>query len=105
MALPRAIQPKHALRMLLTGDLISAETALSHGLVNALVPQHMLDADTINLAEKISSKTRFGIQLGKKMFYGDSLGDAYDFARERMVCYLRHFDAREGIDDFTKKKK
>ena len=95
--------------MLLTGDLLSAETALSHGLVTALVPPHMLDAETIKLAEKISSKSRFGIQLGKKMFYEqlrcDSLENAYDFATERMVCNLQHSDAREGIDAFTNKKK
>lgn len=109
MALSRTIQPKHALQMLLTGDLLSAETALSHGLVTALVPPHMLDAETIKLAEKISSKSRFGIQLGKKMFYEqlrcDSLENAYDFATERMVCNLQHSDAREGIDAFTNKKK
>lgn len=109
VALSRAIQPKHALQMLLTGDLISAETALLYGLVNAIVPPHLLDAETTKLAEKISNKSSFAIQLGKKMFYEqkrhDNLEDTYDFATERIICNLQHTDAREGIEDFLNKRK
>lgn len=109
MALSRSIQPKHALHMLLTGDLISSDTALSYGLLNAVVPPHMLDAETTKLAEKISSKSSFGIQLGKEFFYEqlmyDNLEDAYEFATERISCNLQHSDARKGIDDFVNNTK
>jgi len=109
VALSRAIQPKHALHMLLTGDLISADTALSYGLLNAVVPPHMLDAETTKLAEKISNKSSFGIRLGKQMFYEqlkyDNLENAYDFATERIICNMQHSDARKGIDGFVNKTK
>lgn len=108
MALSRAIPPKHALQMLLTGDMISADTALSYGLLNAVVPHHMLEEETSKLAEKISNKSRFGIRLGKQLFYRQlkyNLEDAYDFATERIICNLQHPDAREGIDNFVNKKK
>jgi enoyl-CoA hydratase/carnithine racemase len=108
VALSRAIPPKHALQMLLTGDMISADTALSYGLLNAVVPHHMLEEETSKLAEKISNKSSFGIRLGKQLFYRQlkyNLEDAYDFATERIICNLQHPDAREGIDNFVNKKK
>ena len=95
--------------MLLTGDMISADTALSYDLLNAVVPHHMLEEETSKLAEKISNKSSFGIRLGKQMFYRqlryDNLEDAYDFATEQIICNLQHPDAREGIDNFVNKKK
>ena len=95
--------------MLLTGDLISADTALAYGLLNTVVEPDSLESETSKLAEKISSKSSFGIRLGKKMFYEqlkfDALDDAYDFATERMSCNLQHPDARKGIANFVAKKK
>jgi len=97
------------MHMLLTGDLISADTALAYGLLNAVVAPDLLEPETSKLAEKISSKSSFGIRLGKKMFYEqlkyDALDDAYDFATERMSCNLQHPDARKGIANFVAKKK
>ena len=108
MALSRAIQRKQAMHMLLTGDLISADTALAYGLLNAVVAPDLLEPETLKLAAKISSKSSFGIRLGKKMFYEqlkyDALDDAYDFATERMSCNLQHPDTRKGIANFVKKK-
>ena len=95
--------------MLLTGDLISAEKALSYGLVNMVVSPEELDTETTKLAGNIASKSSFGIQLGKKMFYEqmkyDNLEEAYKFAVEKIGCNLQHPDASQGIDDFVKKRK
>ena len=95
--------------MLLTGDLISADTALAYGLLNAVVAPDSLESETSKLAEKISSKSSFGIRLGKKMFYEqlkyDALDDAYDFATERICCNLQNPDAIKGIDNFLAEKK
>jgi hypothetical protein len=57
------------MQMLLTGDMIPAETALAYGLLNAVVSPDSLESETSKLAEKLSSKSSFGIRLGKKMFY------------------------------------
>ena len=96
------------MHMLLTGDLIPAEKALTYGLLNAVVQPDLLESDTSKLAEKIACKSRFGIQLGKKMFYEqlkyDTLEDAYDFAIEQIGCNLQHPDAIQGIDDFVHKR-
>ena len=93
------------MQMLLTGDLISAEKALTYGLLNEVVPPDQLDIETMKMSEKIASKSRYGIQLGKQMFYEqlkcDDLEDAYELAGERMACNVQHNDARQGIDDFV----
>ena len=94
------------MHMLLTGDLISANEALSCGLVNAVTSPSSLVDETYELARRISSKSNFAIRLGKEMFYEqikyDNLEDAYDYAAERMCINVRHPDARKGIDDFLR---
>mmetsp|Transcript_5441 Transcript_5441/g.10722 ORF Transcript_5441/g.10722 Transcript_5441/m.10722 type:complete len:271 (+) Transcript_5441:113-925(+) len=108
VALSRNVGRKRAMHMLLTGDLISADEALEYGLVNKVVLPERLGEETMELATKIARKSDFGIRLGKKMFYEqlkfNDLGDAYEFALERMVCNIGHADARDGIDAFVNKK-
>ena len=64
VALSRNLSHKHALQMLLTGDLIDAATAVRFGLVNAMVPAGELDAAVEALAAKIAAKSRFSVGLG-----------------------------------------
>jgi enoyl-CoA hydratase/carnithine racemase len=94
--------------MLLTGDFISAQTALQYGLVNEVVPVAELPAATLALAQKIVAKSAHAIALGKDMFYRQlpmELDDAYAYASERMACNMDSHDAREGIDAFIQKRK
>jgi enoyl-CoA hydratase/carnithine racemase len=99
---------KQALHMLLTGDFISAATALQYGLVNSVVPAAELEAATLAMAQKIVAKPASAIALGKDMFYRQlpmDLADAYAYASERMTCNMDTDDAREGIDAFIQKRK
>lgn len=104
VALSRNVGPKQAMQMLLTGELISAHEALSHGLINKVVPQKDLHSETIQLAATISSKSSFAIRLGKQMFYKQlqftNLKDAYSFATNQIVNNIQHYDARRGIQEF-----
>lgn len=108
VALSRSMHPKQALQMLLTGDLITSDEALSYGLVNKVVSSSMLSTETTKLATQIASKSSHVVRLGKKMFYEqlayDNLDEAYAFATERIVCNLKHPDTMKGIDDFVSKK-
>ena len=54
VAVARTIGRKHALEMLLTGDLVDAQTALDWGLVNRVVPVAELDAAVGEFVEKIA---------------------------------------------------
>ncbi len=106
--LSRNMPRKQAMHMLLTGDFISAETALQYGLVNEVVPAGELEAATEALARKIAARSAHAIRLGKEMFYRQlpmDLSDAYAYAAERMACNMDSEDAREGIDAFIEKRK
>jgi len=51
VALSRNVAPKHAMQMLLSGDLIDAPAALRFGLVNEIVPAADLEAHTLAFAQ------------------------------------------------------
>jgi enoyl-CoA hydratase/carnithine racemase len=106
--LSRNMGRKQALHMLLTGDFISAQTALQYGLVNEVVPAAELEQATRAMAQKIVAKSAHAIKLGKDMFYRQlpmDLSEAYAYAAERMTCNMDSHDAREGIDAFIQKRK
>ena len=69
VAVSRAVMPKKAMEMLLTGDPISAQEALEFGLVNRVVPPEDLDAAVMDLARKISSASAQTLAIGKSAFY------------------------------------
>ena len=107
VALSRNVGHKHALQMLLTGDLIDAQTAFRFGLVNELVPAEQLESTTRDLARKIASKSALTLAIGKEAYYRQAelpLSDAYAYTREVMVANLEARDAREGINAFIDKR-
>src|SRR5881227_3131655 len=80
VALSRNVSRKHAMQMLLTGDLISAEDAARIGLVNQVVPAGQERGAALQLAEKIAAKSTLTVKIGKEAFYRQaemSLADAY----------------------------
>ncbi|KAL9187902.1 hypothetical protein ACHAXT_006280 [Thalassiosira profunda] len=109
VALSRAVQSKQAMRMLLTGELISADEALAYGLLNEVVAPEELETETMDLARKIAINSNQAIRLGKEMFYEqlryDNLEEAYDFATERLVRNVQYPETKEAIDQFVNKKR
>jgi enoyl-CoA hydratase/carnithine racemase len=107
VALSRNVARKHAMEMLLTGDLISAEDARRIGLVNRVVPAgEELDA-ALALARKIAGKSSHVVKIGKQAFYRQlemGLEDAYRFTAEVMVENMLASDAEEGICAFIEKR-
>ncbi len=107
VALSRNVSRKHAMQMLLTGDLISADDAARIGLVNEVVPVGKERAAAIKLAEKIAAKSTAIVKIGKEAFYRQaemSLADAYDYASQVMVENMLARDAEEGISAFIEKR-
>ena len=108
VALGRAVHPKVALEMLLTGDLVSAQDALKYGLVNRVVPGDKLKEATQSLALKVASAPTSTISIGKSAFYRQMALDrpqAYQVAQKVMVDNLQHPDATEGINAFLEKRR
>ena len=107
VALSRNVSRKHAMQMLLTGDLISADEAARIGLVNQVVPAGQERATAIKLAEKIAAKSTHTDKIGKEAFYRQaemSLADAYDYTSQVMVENMLARDAQEGISAFIEKR-
>ena len=105
--LTRAIGPKRAMQMLLTGDLIDASTAIEWGLINDAVPVDELDGAVDALANHIAEASPMVLALGKRTFYeqvGLSQGDAYALAAKVMTENAATEDAHEGIGAFLEKR-
>lgn len=94
---------KRCLELLLTGNLIDAQTAADWGLVNRVVPAgDHVDAAT-ELAETIAAKSPRAVQMGKAAFYEMAdMGyhDAIEYSNERFAAVCGTGDAREGIAAF-----
>ena len=107
VALSRNVARKHAMEMLLTGDMTGAQEAMRIGLVNRVVPQGEALAAALALAERIASKSSEAIALGKRAFHAQiemGLASAYDHAGKVMVENMLMADAREGIDAFLTRR-
>lgn len=107
VAVTRTVAPKHAMELLLTGDLRSAATAARMGLVNRVVPDSQLDVAVYGLAAKIAAKSPLTVAIGKEAFWRQRdlpLADAYAYASTVMASNLGTADAEEGISAFLEKR-
>ena len=107
VALSRNVGVKHAMEMLLTGEMVPAARAAEIGLVNAVVDDAELTAYVTAVAHKIASKSPVTLAIGKSAFYTQrelSIADAYEYASRVMVENILHRDAVEGIDAFIEKR-
>jgi len=107
VAVGRNLLRKHAMEMLLTGDLIDAHKALDWGLINKVVPQAELEAATLELALKIAEKPPATLAAGKRAFYRQmDLGveKAYALASGVISSSFAHDEGREGMEAFIEKR-
>jgi len=108
VAVSRDISRKRAFEMLFTGDFIDAQTALSWGLVNRVVPLDQLDAATNALAASLIDKPSRVVALGKRFFY-EQLEERIDIAYKIAAATITHNmlgeDAQEGVAAFVEKRK
>ncbi len=107
VALSRNVSRKHAMEMLLTGEMISAERAEQMGLINRVVEEESLDATVYDLARIIASKSGHTLKVGKTAFYRQlemGLAEAYSYTSKVMAKNLQAEDAQEGICAFLDKR-
>jgi enoyl-CoA hydratase/carnithine racemase len=105
--LSRAIGRKRALEMLLTGEAISAATALEWGLVNRVVSAAELDGAVDELVGAVSRSSPLTVAIGKQAFYEQIEIDehrAYDLTKSVMTMNSMTADAQEGICAFLDKR-
>jgi enoyl-CoA hydratase/carnithine racemase len=107
VALSRNVSAKHAMEMLLTGDMIAAEEACRIGLVNRVVAPGTEGDEALALARKIAAKSTLTVKIGKQAFYRQrelDLAEAYSYASGVMVENMMARDAEEGIGAFIEKR-
>jgi len=107
VALSRNVANKHAMEMLLTGNMVSPAHAVEIGLINQVTDLDSLSEVTMEIAAKIASKSSMTVATGKKAFYeqrGLNLEDAYAYASQIMVDNMLKHDAEEGIQAFIEKR-
>ena len=108
VALSRAIGRKRAMEMLLSGQPIDADTAAEWGLINRVVAESELVAETRKLAMLIADASSLTVGLGKQAFYAQidlPQADAYEHTKEVMSQNAMAADAQEGIGAFLEKRK
>ncbi|MBE1292428.1 MAG: enoyl-CoA hydratase [Shimia sp.] len=107
VALTRNIPRKQAFEMLTTGDFIDAARAETLGLINRVVPQHDLEAETTQLAETIAQKLSAAVKIGKQTFYEQlhmPTDQAYAHAGNVMVENMLYAQTEAGIEAFLNKQ-
>ena len=107
VAVARSLTPKRALEMAMTGDVISAQTALEWGFINEVVADGELQNATQTLLERACRGSRESKGIGKKTFYQQidmTANEAYAFASAVMAESVVSDVAQEGINAFLEKR-
>lgn len=108
VALSRAVSKKHAMEMLLLGDMINAERACDIGLINWAVEDEEVESLTLQVAGKIAARSRKAVSIGKQAYVTQidkPLAEAYEQCSRVMTGNMLTHDAQEGIDAFINKRK
>ena len=107
VALTRNVSRKHAMEMLLTGEMVAADDAAAIGLINRVVAVGEERKAALALAKQIAAKSSHVLKIGKQAFYRQAelpLAEAYAFASEVMTENMMARDAEEGICAFIEKR-
>tara|TARA_Y100001970_G_scaffold123687_1_gene153358 strand:- start:242 stop:1027 length:786 start_codon:yes stop_codon:yes gene_type:complete len=107
VAVSRNVVRKKTMKMLLTGEPITAQYAKEIGLINDHFDKSKLEEEVMKLAEKIASKSNKVVKIGKKAFYKQlemPLEKAYKYTSKIMSENMMMHDAKEGISAFLEKR-
>ncbi|WP_299364837.1 enoyl-CoA hydratase [uncultured Paracoccus sp.] len=107
VALSRAIPPRAAFELLVTGEFIDAARARELGLVNRVVPHAHLHEATQALAGTIAAKLPAAIRIGKRAYHQQltlGLAEAYDLTGAAICDNMMLPDTDEGLNAFLDKR-
>ena len=107
VAVSRNVSRKKTMKMLITGEPITARHAKEIGLINDHFQNSSLEEEVSKLAETIASKSNKVVKIGKEAFYKQlemPLSEAYKYTSEVMSENMMALDAKEGIAAFLEKR-
>jgi enoyl-CoA hydratase len=106
--LPRLVGLGHAMRLVLSGDMIPAGEAREIGLVEIVVPADQLRQSTLELAAKIASKSPLTLTVAKQAVRASQqlpIDDGIAYERDLFCLCFSSEDKKEGVEAFLAKRK
>ena len=103
----RNVPRKKVNEMILLGEQMSAEDAVTHGLANKVVPAGEFQAAVDEWAGKLASKSPVLMRLGHDAIYRQqdmALDDALEFLRSQLSLTFSTEDIQEGVKAFFEKR-
>src|ERR687895_2993982 len=106
--LTRLVGEGKAMELILTGDIIDAQTAYNLGLVNMVVPAADLEAKTMELANRIAEKSPVALRMAKEAVKTASRANLDEGVRREVDLFALCFssqDKDEGVTAFLEKRR
>ncbi|HEX8177266.1 MAG TPA: enoyl-CoA hydratase-related protein [Pyrinomonadaceae bacterium] len=106
--LTRLVGEGKAMELILTGDIIDAQTAYNLGLVNMVVPAADLEAKTMELANRIAEKSPVALRMAKeavKLALRSNLDEGLRREVDLFALCFSSQDKDEGVSAFLEKRK
>jgi enoyl-CoA hydratase len=103
----RNVPRKKVNEMMLLGDRIGAEDAVTFGLANKVVPAAGFDAAVADWAGRLASKSPLLMALGHDAMYRQedmAIDDALEYLRSQLSLTFTTEDLREGVTAFFEKR-
>ncbi|MDP6347360.1 MAG: enoyl-CoA hydratase/isomerase family protein [Dehalococcoidia bacterium] len=96
-----------ACQMLFTADILNAKQALDAGLVNTVVPDSELEAETMDVARRMSKQAPIALRLGKLLLRKGlemSLDTSLEICAIAQTICISSQDSQEAIKAFREKR-
>ena len=106
--LTRLVGEGKAMELILSGDIIDAKAAYEIGLVNHVFPADQLEAKTMEIANRIASKSPIALSLAKEAVKLASHSNLDEGLRREVDLFALCFstaDKDEGVSAFLEKRK
>ncbi len=106
--LTRLLGEGKAMELILTGEIIDAQTAFTLGLVNHVVPADQLEMKTMAIANRIAEKSPIALRLAKEAIKLASRSNLDEGLRREVDLFALCFsseDKDEGVNAFLEKRK
>lgn len=97
-----------SLEWLWTGERISADSALKHGVINRIVAPELLMEETMNFAGKLAKQPPLSLRLIKDSVnkaVDSSLYEGMQYERKNFYLLFATQDQKEGMNAFVEKRK
>lgn len=105
--LPRAVGKAIAMEMVLNNRTLTAQEALSHGMVNRVVPAERFLDEALALAAQVAARAPLAVRAAKKMVnqaYEHPLSECLLEERQEFYNLFATQDQKEGMQAFIEKR-